>query len=447
MQIQVLKLRNAMGLLEGLTSPKARVIANEVKTGKKGRGRKSTPAKATAFPILHNILLQDGQAIATDLNLGVIVDLPEVVGSYLLPFKQVSKLLAYVPGSDQVIIEMLGKNVSLKWPEGSATLEADDPKDYPMIPQIKPVIKQEISADMLVPNLVTMLDYCAESDERPILSGVSLLLGDQLEIAAGDGFRMAYRTLPVAFPPTDGLKSVILPAKAIDILEHLWKKAPRPVPKDGSIQSVVDMVTTKGMMQVEISPILFKAQFGTVTLLVKTIQGTPPNFKALIPTGVEQNEVQLMAPDLERALGSIAVSAKDGIGAVRMLWDAGQMKLSAEAGATNVETTIPVHTNNGGGRIALHINYLMEYIKGKQGLLTIKVTTPTAPVVFRYSQAPLVAIMPMQVIWPDQAQPEVKTGAIEEAKAKAEGETTETEQPGDEDPNEGDEQGTETVAT
>jgi len=440
MHIQVLKLRNALGLLEGLTSPGGRVAAKAVKTGK-GRGRKSTAVKEPDWPILRNVLLQDGQAIATDLELGVMVDLPEVVGQYLLPFKQVSKLLAYVPGNDEVTIEMLGRSLSLAWPDGSASFEADDPKDYPVIPQMKPVIKHEISADLLVPSLVAMLDYCAESNERPVLSGVSLFLGDQLEIAAGDGFRMAYKTLPASLPPGDGLKTVILPAKAIDILEHLWRKAPRPVPNDGSIQSVVDMVTNKGLMQVEISPILFKAQFGIVTLLVKTIQGTPPNFKTLIPTTAEQNEVQLIAPDLDRALGRLAISAKEGIGAVRMLWDNGKMKLSAEAGANNVETTIPVHTPNGSGRIAVHIKYLQEYIKGKTGLVTIKITTPTSPVVFRYSQAPLVAIMPMQATWPDQTPP----APVAELKASVqETEPKEEEEPGDGDPqDEGAEQMTE----
>jgi len=440
MHIQVLKLRNAISLLEGLSSPRERVVAKAVKTGK-GRGRKSTAVKEPVWPILRNILLQDGQAIATDLELGVMIDLPEVVGQYLLPFKQVSKLLAYVPGNDEVTIEMLGRSVSLTWTDGSASFEADDPKDYPVIPQIEPRIKHEISADLLVPNLVAMLDYCSESGERPILSGVSLFLGDQLEIAAGDGFRMAYKTLPASLPPEDGLKTVILPAKAIDILEHLWRKAPRPVPNDGSIQSVVDMVTNKGLMQVEISPILFKAQFGIVTLLAKTIQGTPPNFKALIPTTTEQNEVQLLAPDLERALGRLTISAKDGIGAVRMLWDNGKMKLSAEAGADNVETTIPVHTLNGGARIAIHLKYLREYIKGKTGLVTIKVSTPTAPVVFRYSQAPLVAMMPMQVTWPDQTLP----APVAELNAPAqETETNKEEEPGDENPQgEGSEQGTE----
>jgi len=427
MDIQVLKLRNAIGLLEGLTSPKGRAVT---KVTGKGRGRKSTTVKGPAWPILSNVLLQDGQAIATDLELGVMVDLPEVVGQYLLPFKQVSKLLAYVPGNDVVKIEMLGRSVSLSWSDGSASFEADDPKDYPIIPQMKPVIKHEISADLLVPSLVAMLDYCAESSERPVLSGVSLFLGDQLEIAAGDGFRMAYKTLPASLPSADGLKTVILPAKAIDILEHLWRKAPRPVPNDGSIQSVVDMVTNKGIMQVEISPILLKAQFGIVTLLVKTIQGTPPNFKTLIPTTAEQNEVQLIAPDLDRALGRLAISAKDGNGIVRMLWDNGKMQLSAEAGANNVETTIPVHTLNGGGRIAVHIKYLQEYIKGKTGLVTIKVTTPTSPVVFRYSQAPLVAIMPMQASWPDQTPPEVKT------EAKAEKETTEPDETEESEPTE-----------
>ena len=117
------------------------------------------------------------------------------------------------------------------------------------------------------------------------------------------------------------------------------------------------------------------------------------------------------------------------------------MKLSAEAGANNVETTIPVHTPNGSGRIAVHIKYLQEYIKGKTGLVTIKITTPTSPVVFRYSQAPLVAIMPMQASWPDQTPPAPVaelTASVQETEPKEE------EEPGDGDPqDEGAEQMTE----
>ena len=89
-----------------------------------------------------------------------------------------------------------------------------------------------------------------------------------------------------------------------------------------------------------------------------------------------------------------------------MMWQGGEMKLSSETPEGNIETTIPVQVFNGDGRIAIHIKYLLEYIEGKSGLVTMSTTTTTAPVVFLHSRSPLVAIMPMQVIWADQAVPE-----------------------------------------
>ncbi len=433
MQVEVLKLRNALGLLEGLTKPKVEKVETTVKN-KRGRS-KTRVTKERTWPVLRNVMLQDGRAVATDLDIAVMVDLPEAtLGRYLLPFKQVSKLLTYVPGNQEMTIEMQGNNVSLTWAEGSATYGTESVDDYPVIPEIKPVMKHSVSADILVPALVSMLDYCAQEESRPVLCSVLLLLGNPLEVAAGDGFRMAFKTLTVGWPSSDGISSILLPAKVVDTLALLWRKAPRPMPDDLSkVGGIAELVVNKGNMDIEVSPILILVKFGSVSMLAKTTQGTPPNFKEFITSaaGNATQKVQLYGADLERALRRIAVPSKDKQPSVRMVWAEGKLVLSSEAKEGNVETTIPVHTFNGAGRIAINMGYLQEYASGKEGLITMACTTPTAPVVFTHSRSPLVAIMPMQVIWPDQAQPEVKAEAIEEAKAKAEEETTETEEPGE----------------
>jgi len=426
MQVEVLKLRNALGLLEGLTKPKVETVETTVKV----RGRSRTKvSKERTWPVLRNVMLQDGRAVATDLDIAVMVDLPEATsGRYLLPFKQVSKLLTYVPGNQEVTIEMQGNTVSLTWPEGSATYATESVDDYPVIPEIKPVMRHSVSADILVPALVSMLDYCAQEESRPVLCSVILLLGNPLEVAAGDGFRMAFKALTVGWPSSDGISSILLPAKVVDTLAHLWRKAPRPMPDDLSkVGGIAELVVNKGNMDIEISPILILVKFGSVSMLAKTTQGTPPNFKEFIASaaGNAAQKVQLYGADLERALRRIAVPSKDKQPSVRMVWTEDKMVLSSEAKEGNVETTIPVHTFNGAGRIALNMGYLQEYASGKEGLITMACTTRTAPVVFTHSRSPLVGMMPMQVIWPDEAPPEVKAEAVEEAKAQAEAGTTE----------------------
>ncbi len=394
MEIQVHKLRNALGLLEGLTSPKAKAEGGKAV---KGRGRKSSKTYS-ALPVLSNVLLRDGKAVATDLETAVTVELPEVTGECLLPFDKVTRLLKYVNGNDEVKIETARRLVTLSWSEGKAALETESVDDYPQVPPIEPVIRCSLLGDMLVPNLLSMLDYCATESSRPVLAGVSLFLGEPLEIAAGDGYRMAYKTLPLPLAPSEGIKTVVIPSKAVATLGHVWSKAPRPPITEGSI---ADLVATKGNIELEISPTLLRAHFGVVSMLVRTVAGTPPSFKQLIPTAPPY-KVQFYAPDFEVSLRRLMGTAKDGNGAVRMAWADSSMALSTEdKGSDTIEVSMPAQVLNGAGRIAINMKYLQEYVKGKSGLVTMGVTTVSGPALFRHSSSPIVVIMPMNVSWPD----------------------------------------------
>ncbi|GAH93519.1 unnamed protein product, partial [marine sediment metagenome] len=63
-----------------------------------------------------------------------------------------------------------------------------------------------------------------------------------------------------------------------------------------------------------------------------------------------------------------------------------------------VEGTLPVQADNP-DRVAINIKYLLEYLKGKEGLITMGLTGKTSPVVLRYRSSPLVMVMPMNVQW------------------------------------------------
>lgn len=369
--------------------------------------------RKSSLPVCANVLLKDGQAIATDLETAAILELPDAEGELVIPHSPVAKLLKYVPGGEMVALERKGKTLELSWQGGKASYEAADPTDYPPVPEVKAGAEGSLDGDTLVPALVSAAEYCATDDTRPVLSGVSLTLGDALEVAAGDGFRMAYQVLPIAFPSDH---TVIVPIRAVHILEHLWRRVPpAPPPAD----SLVHLVTGKRQLELTLASGLLKAQFGRVALIARLIQGTPPSFRLLVPEETAL-KVQVFAPELERAVRRLQEVAKDGSGIVRLVWNESAMTVSAKSDDKGeVEAQVPVLTESGNGRVALSVGYLLDYLRGRQGMVTMGLKDDKSPVLFRHGTSPLVLIMPMFVQGPDQAAAPQAVTQAEETAAEA----------------------------
>ena len=83
--------------------------------------------KKTAIAILKSVLLDNGKAIAADLQTSVVIDLPEADGKCLVPHAEVSELLKFVPGNEKLTIEWAKKSISLSWDGGKAAYPAADP--------------------------------------------------------------------------------------------------------------------------------------------------------------------------------------------------------------------------------------------------------------------------------------------------------------------------------
>jgi DNA polymerase III subunit beta len=373
MQVQVQKLREVMKLLEP-----------------------AVPGK-TPLPVLHNVLLKDGKAVAGNLEVFVFIDLPEADVECLIPHKPVMQLLKYVPGNETLTIEA-DSEITFSWDGGKSSYPRVKPDDYPPAPEL--VVKTEgtLDGNSLIAALTSISEYCASDEKRPVLNGVAIFPGENLDIAAGDGFRMAYQTLPDSLPIQEPL---IIPSTAVSILHSLWQHTKPDVALGDSL---VKLVMSKRLIDVALVEAknsgadILRVCFSGVTALLKLIQGTPPNFKQLIPKDTPTT-VKFFPGDLERAIKRLIAIAREGSDTVRLAWTEDTMTVSASSEeAGKVEGTIPVQADNP-DKVAINIKYLLEYLDGKEGLITMGLTGKMSPVAFRHRASPLVMVMPMNVQW------------------------------------------------
>ena len=123
------------------------------------------------------LCMGSGKAIATDLETMVIANLPEATEPMLLPYSSIAEMLKYVPGSEVLKVELKGKIVFLSWSNGSASYPTEDFTDFPILPELTARAEALIDGDILIPTMVAALPYTAEDDTRPVLSGITVVLG------------------------------------------------------------------------------------------------------------------------------------------------------------------------------------------------------------------------------------------------------------------------------
>ncbi|GAI99059.1 unnamed protein product, partial [marine sediment metagenome] len=233
---------------------------------------KPAVARKSKIASLESVLLKDGKAIATNLETMVVVEVPEVDLTSLVPFKDVAKMLQYTPARELLHIEGKPRKLSLSWPSGSATFPVEDAGTFPDVPEFVPETEASLDIDTLIPALVSVLPYVATDDTRPVLNGITLILGDPIEVAAGDGFRMADKVLPLSFPKN---AVTILPSNSVAVLKHLWEKTPRTPPPAEALVSV--LVAKQHAMVAHDGKLGLRFQFDNNTAaIIHLVDGKPP---------------------------------------------------------------------------------------------------------------------------------------------------------------------------
>jgi DNA polymerase III sliding clamp (beta) subunit (PCNA family) len=388
-------------------------------------------AKKATLKTITYMYLGEGKAVATDLETMVIVNLPEAKEPMLLPYSAVSSMLKFVPGMKMLKIELKGKAVSLSWDGGSASYPTEDVADYPIMPELAVKAEAMIDGDTLIAAMQAALPYVATDESRPTLSGITLVLGAPVEVAAGDGFRASLQALGLTFPMET---KVIVPSHNVAILEHVFKKTPRTPPASSTAMSLVQVVTAKRNLRMSlIGENKLRLDFGTnASVVMNLIVGDPPQWLSLVPQGEPIMQSHLFAPQLEVVAKRVQGIAKDGSGAVRLEFAEGKLTVSAHADDQDISSVIDtINTQGEPSRLGVNVKYLLEFVSGKQGIISLTRYTETGPVVLEYQKMPKVLIMPMQIQWPGDtppaAEPEPVAETTEETSDSEEGNADEGE--------------------
>lgn len=388
-------------------------------------------AKKATLKTITYMYLGEGKAVATDLETMVIVNLPEAKEPMLLPYSAVSSMLKFVPGMKMLKIELKGKAVSLSWEGGSASYPTEDVADYPIMPELAVKAEAMIDGDTLIAAMQAALPYVATDESRPVLSGITLVLGAPIEVAAGDGFRASLQALGLTFPMET---KVIVPSHNVAILEHVFKKTPRTPPASSTAMSLVQVVTAKRNLRMSlIGENKLRLDFGTnASVVMNLIVGDPPQWLSLVPQGEPIMQSHLFAPQLEVVAKRVQGIAKDGSGAVRLEFAEGKLTVSAHADDQDISSVIDtINTQGEPSRLGVNVKYLLEFVSGKQGIISLTRYTETGPVVLEYQKMPKVLINPMQIQWPGDtppaAEPEPVAETTEETSDSEEGNADEGE--------------------
>lgn len=224
----------------------------------------------TTLPILNNILLdaQKGQIklASTNLEIGVntwIVGKIEKPGNITIPVKLFSNFINNLPNK---IINIEGQNniIKIKCENFKANIKGLNSNDFPIIPQIKEDVFEEIQNEDLKNGLSQIINCVAISESRPEISGVFVnFIKSDIKIVATDSFRLAEKIIKPRKKIKE--KQIILPSKtAQEIIRILGETQQKNV-----------------KVKIGTSQILF--DLDEIQLISRLIEGQYPDYKQIIP--------------------------------------------------------------------------------------------------------------------------------------------------------------------
>lgn len=373
--------------------------------------RPAVPRNPT-LKVLSNVMVKDGKMSTTNLESFVTVTVPEADESFLFPFDEVDKMLKHVPGYEFLEMHAKRGKLLLAWPEGEATYPAGKTGDFPDVPEIEVKSEGDIDGDTFIPALSSALPYVARDEARPVLSGVTVQFGSPIEVAGGDGTRMAHIVLPLLFP---GEHAAIIPAGAVSTLVHVMEKSPRHPPLG---EALVPILLAKRLIHVALDGKKgLKIDFSsTISVMVKLVDGKPPEWLKVIPKDEPVLTANFFASEFDTAVRRVADVAQKGKNVVRFEFTDHGVLISARADGREISAKVSCFDLQGApNRFALNLRYLTSYLKDKDSVVAISWVGGKAPVAFQHAKHPKVLIMPMEAEWDKELSTEPPAPASEPA--------------------------------
>jgi DNA polymerase-3 subunit beta len=360
---------------------------------------RAVPARSTLPQASHvKIETDEGRLklVATDLMIATtcwIGAQVEEEGAVTVPARLLTDFVTSLPNEKvDMSVPERGRQLHITCARNEATMAGMDAADFPPVPSVGDGLSLTLEPKTLR-KAISQVQFAAASDDtRPVLTGVHTLAdGQELTLAAADGFRLAVHTLQLKQDVPEKVE-VIIPARALREIERLI----------GDDNEGVEMAINGPRSQV-----LFKLP--DVEVVATLIQGTFPNYGQLIPQSYSTRTTIDMRQFLQETRIA-AIFARDGAGIVRIQLEpgdgggSGKMIVSARAEEIGDHRgDIDVEVEGEASKIAFNSRYLQDVLQALDDVekVALETTSPSSPGVIRPvgNDRYVHVVMPMFVQW------------------------------------------------
>ena len=356
-------------------------------------------ATRSTLPITQNILLSAEQSrlklAATNLEMAITCWIGAKVkqkGEITIPARLLSDFVNSLP-NDLIEVNLPANSRILELKSGhfQAHIHGLDAADFPPIPQINDGITTTIEAASLREGITQVAFAAATEESRPVLTGINTEFdGEQLNLAAADGFRLAVHKTTLSSPVKEKT-TVIIPARTLNELNRLIGEQEEPI----------EITVNEKKSQV-----LFRLK--DAEIVSQLIQGSFPNYSQVIPQSYTTRAVVDISEFL-RVTKMSSIFARDASGIVRLVITPGTElapgKITVSAQAEEVGDNVgevDALTDGEEAKIAFNVRYLSDVLSVlSQAQVALELTTPSSPGTIRPIGVDnyVHVVMPMFVQW------------------------------------------------
>ncbi|MEB3284788.1 MAG: DNA polymerase III subunit beta [Candidatus Sericytochromatia bacterium] len=311
---------------------------------------------------------------ATDLEIGLEIRIKADVresGAIALSAKTLADIVSKLPAAD---VDMrTGDDLSaltLRCQRAKFTLRGMPAQEFPELPipsEDAPPVGL-VSTELV--RCVKQTLYAAAGEDKAVISGILTELSEgKLELAATDGFRLAWQQTPLA--DSDAKLALVIPKRTLDELSRQL-----------SLVGAAPMSIRAAHNQV-----LFQLPDRYMTS--RLVDGTYPNYRQIIPTSFEREAVIDRASFLA-AVERVSVMAVDREAhTIKLEFNAGELKLLAAASEMGEsDEVLPISYAGEPLVISFNANYVIDALKHMDAeTVRLSMNAPLLPVLLRPLEA------------------------------------------------------------
>jgi len=358
-------------------------------------------ATRTTLPITQNVLMatEEGRLKLSATNLEIAITtwvgaMIEEEGSITVPARLLTEFIGSLPG-DTIDITATDrpKSLELKCGRSDARMNGTDVEEFPPIPSVDEGVEIRINAAALKSAIGQTVFAAANEESRPVLTGVKMEVeGDQLTLAAADGFRLAVYRGQVAQSVEESV-GVIIPARALNELNRFLGD------EDETVQFVVSANRSHALFRL-----------GNIEMVSQLIQGNFPPYSDLLGDAMKETKAKVVVQlsELLAAAKSASIFARDSSGIIRIQMvptgvGTGQIIISSRAEEIGENTgEIDGQVEGEEAKIAFNSRYLLDVLSAMNDeKVSLETSGPSRAGVFKSpdSDQYLHLVMPMFVQW------------------------------------------------